>query len=225
VRSLASIAGLLALGVGAAAWAELRLGVSAEEAVSVMGGPLRPRMARPDQVTSASVDAITTASRLASSGGALVHLEGRGLGTLSLGLEYVHYRFDLDYEFGRAAVDVVGLRALAMARLPLLRVRGAPALTFGFGLYAEVTISDEVALSGSEVDLTFAPFAAGLIVDLHVRPWRFDLGPGRGGLAPGLFARAYRGLVAQLEDGLGSSAPLSSIALGLELCYDLPETE
>jgi hypothetical protein len=179
-------------------------------------------MAAPDQVTRASVDAVTAASRIASSGGVHVHLRRGGAATLSLGLEYIHYRFDLDYEFGRADVDVLGLRLLAAARLPLLFYRGRPLASFGFGGYAELAVYDKAVLSGSWVNLTLAPAGAGLSVELHLHPFRFALPAGRGHLVPGLFARAYRGLIAQLEDEFGSEAPLSSIALGLELRYDLP---
>jgi hypothetical protein len=208
--------------------AELGLAVSVEEGLSIMGGPLAPHMARPeeeaepDQVTAASVDAITGASRLASSGGAQVHLSRRGLGSLSLGLEYVHYRFALDYEPGRADLTVLGLRALAMARLPLLVLWGAPAVTFGFGGYLELLLYDEAELAGAWVDLELRTAAAGLAFDFHVHPFRLALPGERGHLVPGLYARAYRGLLPQLVDERGSEAPLANIALGLEVRWELP---
>jgi len=209
--------------LAAVAWAELRLGITVNEGVSVMGGPLRSHMASPDGITGASVDAITTASRLSHSGGVIVHLERGGPGSLDLGLEYVQYRFDLDYEFGHASMDVVGLRVLALARLVLLRHHDTSMITFGFGAYLELTLYDEAAISGSWVNLTVAPAGFGLTVDLAINPYRFRLPGEHGFLTPGLYARAYRGILSQLEDELGSEAPLSSIAVGLALRYDLPE--
>ena len=211
--------------VAAAAFAELHLGLSLGEGVSFMGGPLRSHMAstNPDAVTGASIDAITTASRVAHGGGVHVHLQRPDTGALVLGLEYIHYRFDLDYELGRASMDVAGLRVIVLARLTLLRVRGAPLVTFGFGGYLELTFYDAATLSGSWIDISIEPASFGIAVDLGVTPYRFRLSGGRGTLTPGIFARAYRGLLPQLRDEVGSEAPLSSIAVGLDLRYDFPE--
>lgn len=223
--------GLLGAGalVASAALAELALSVSAEAGLSVMGGPIAPHMARPepeagetDQVTSASMDAVTGASRLASTAGLRVDLGRGGLGTLSFGLEHVHYAFTLDYEQGHADVTILALRLALAARLPLLVVRGLSVLTFGFGGYLELTYYDEAALSGSWVDLEVAPIGAGLALELRVAPYRFALPGEAGSLVPGLYARACRGLLGQLRDELGSDAPLGSIAVGLELRYELP---
>jgi hypothetical protein len=223
-RIVASAALVVALcSLAAVAWADLELGLTVNEGLSVMGGPLRSHMASPDGVTGASVDAITTASRLAHGGGVLLHLRRDGLGSLDLGLEYIHYRFDMDYEFGRASMDVTGLRVLAMARLALLELRGAPLVTFGFGAYLELSFYDEATLSGSWVNIELTPAGLGLAFDLTIHPYRFRLPNDRGILTPGIYARAYRGMLTQLHDELGSEAPLSSIALGLSLRYDFPE--
>lgn len=211
-----------ALGIAAVASAELRLSLSAEGAASAMGAPLRHRVASPDQVTSASLDAITGASRLASSGGVHVLLERGEGGALALGLEYVHYRFDIDYEVARARMDVVALRVLATARLTLVRVRSAPLLTLGFGAYLELPLLDRAVLSGSWLELELAPASAGIAFELHLVPWRFALSGQRGRLAPTVFLRAYRGVTPGLRDELGSDAPLCSAALGLGLLYELP---
>ena len=219
---LASITIAVLCTLAAAAWADLRLAFSFGEAVSFMGGPLRSHMATPDGVTGASVDAITSASHIAHGGGVHFHLERPGTGSLVLGLEYINYRFDLDYEFGRASLDIAGLRVLVLARLVLVRLRDAPLLTFGFGGYLELTFYDEATLSGSWVNLDVNPASFGLAVDVGIYPYRFTLPNNRGHLTPGIYARAYRGLLSQLEDELGSEAPLSSIAVGLELKYDLP---
>lgn len=221
----------------AGARADWELGVSVEEGVTMMGGPLEYRLASPsaaaaaagleetpqdaivDGVTGASVDAITSASRVSHAGGVHVNLSRGDSGALVFGLEYIHYRFDLDYEFGRASMDIVGLRVLALARLTLARYRGSPAFTVGFGGYLEVAILDRAELSGGVVDLEVSPAGFGVAVDFHIHPFRFPLSSGRGTLIPGLFLRGYRGVITQLRDELGSDAPLVSTTIGLELRY------
>lgn len=219
-KAVALAAACVVCSLAAAAWAEIHLGLSLGEGVSFMGGPLRSHMASPDGVTGASVDAITTASRVAHGGGVHLHLQRPGTGSLVLGLEYIHYRFDLDYEFGRASMDIAGLRVLVLARLVLFQLRGEPLLTFGFGGYLELTFYDAATLSGSWVNIEVEPAAFGIAVDVGIHPYRFAVSGGRGHLTPGIFARAYRGLLTQFRDELGSEAPLSSIAVGLDLRYD-----
>ncbi len=223
-RLLAAVAtGAALCSLAAAAWAELGFGLTVNEGVSVMGGPVRPHMASPDGVTGASIDAITTASRVAHGGGAIFHLRRGGSGSLDLGLEYIHYRFDMDYQFGRASMEVVGLRVLALARLVPVRLRGVPVVTFGFGAYLELTLYSEAVLSGSWINLDVASAGFGLTFDLIIQPYRFALSGDRGHLTPGIYARAYRGVLSQLEDELGSEAPLASIAVGVSLRYDFPD--
>lgn len=223
----------------AGARADWELGVSVEEGVTMMGGPLEYRLASPsaladsegveatpqevivDGVTSASIDAITSASRVSHAGGVHLNLSRGDSGSLVFGLEYIHYRFVLDYEFGRASMDIVGLRVLALARLTLVRFRGSSAFTFGFGGYLEVALLDRAELSGGRVDLEVSPAGFGVAVDFHVHPFRFPLSNGRGTLVPGIFLRGYRGVVTQLTDEFGSDAPLVSTTIGFELRYQL----
>ena len=78
-----------AIGVAAG---EVGVAVSVEGGASLMGGPLRYHMAAPeeatsdlsttDQVTGASIDAVTGASRITSAGGVQVHLDHGGRATL-----------------------------------------------------------------------------------------------------------------------------------------------
>jgi len=216
----------------AGARAEWAVGVSVEEGVSAMGGPLVYRLASPSQpeglepagdvdgVTGASVDAITSASHISHAGGVHVHLRRGGTGSLVLGLEYVHYRFDLDYEVGRASMDIVGLRLLALARLALVQRRGSPAFTFGFGCYLEVTPYDKAELSGGWVDIDVDPVGFGVVVDFNLHPFRFVLDGDRGVLVPSLYMRGFRGVITQLRDELGSDAPLVSVTFGLALLYE-----
>jgi hypothetical protein len=200
--------------------AEWIVGVSVEEGLSFLGGPLSYRMARPDGVTGASIDAVTSASHPASSGGVNVSLRRPGTGALVLGVEYVHYRFDLDWEHGRAAMDVVALRVPLLARLTLVPYRGRPFVTFGFGGYLEVALYDRGLLVGDQVGVEVAPLGAGLVVELRAEPvhsthrW--------GTLIPALVLRGQRGLAAQVRDDLGSRAPLSSATLGVALRYEPP---
>lgn len=211
---------LLLAGGGSVAWAELRLGVSAEAGASLMGAPLAHRMVAPDAVTRASVDAVTTASRPSHAGGLHVHLSAENAASLVLGLEYVRYRFDVDYQFARAAMSVFGLRLLALARLPLVRIRGNPVFFFAFGGYFEMTLYDAAELGGSWINIDVDPVGGGLAVGFHLEPYRIVLPQGH--LVPGLFLRAYRGLAPQFRDELGSNAPFSSISVGVTLRYDLP---
>jgi hypothetical protein len=91
-------------------------------------------------------------------------------------------------------------------------------------LTPERELTDDAAtLSGSWIDISIEPASFGIAVDLGVTPYRFRLSCGRGTLTPGIFARAYRGVLPQLRDEVGSEAPLSSIAVGLDLRYDFPE--
>jgi hypothetical protein len=231
-----SLAAVLSCTV-AGARAEWVLGVSLEEGVSAMGGPLEYRLARPvpvegmevanevDAVTSASVDAITSASRVSHAGGVHLHLSRGTSGSLVFGLEYVHYRFDLDYDVGRASFDVVGLRLLVLARLALARLRGSPAFTFGFGGYLEVTPYDRAELAGERVDVQVHPVGFGVVVDFNLHPFRFALPGDRGAMVPSLFLRGFRGVVTQLRDELGSDAPLVSVTMGLAVRYEFPSTQ
>lgn len=205
--------------------AEWGFGVAVDEGVSVLGGPLSYRMASPDGVTGASVDAVTTASRPSHAGG--VHLEirhGEGSGRLLVGLEYVHYRFDIDTGWSRAQMDVVGARLVVLARLVLMRLRRAPLLSFGAGGYLEATLWDRGELAGEQLEVELSPLGAGLVIELRLEPILIELSRERGRLVPGLFLRGYRGLVTQLRDELGSEAPLSSFTLGVGLRYELPES-
>lgn len=218
----------------AGARAEWELGVSVNSGLSIMGGPLEYRLASPtavaeseampqavdvDGVTSASVDAITSASRLSHAGGVHFNVSRGTSGAMVFGLEYAHYRFDLDYGFGRASMDIVALRLLALARLTLIRYRGSPAFTFGVGCYLELALMDKAELSGSEVELDLSPAGFGVVVDFNLHPFRFVLSGDRGVLVPGLYLRGFRGLITQLRDDFGSDAPLVSTTIGLELRY------
>ncbi len=208
----------LVTSVGSWARAEWVVGFSVEEGVSLMGGPLSYRMASPDGVTGASIDAVTTASRPSHAGGVLLSLRRGGTGALVLGLEYVHYRIGLDWEFGRGAFDVVALRIPLLARLVLVRRRGRSLVTFGFGGYGEVTLYDRGVLAGDQVTIEVAPAGAGLLIELRIEP--FEIARSEGRLIPGLFLRGYRGLVTGLSDEFGSRAPLCSATIGLALRYE-----
>jgi hypothetical protein len=221
----------------AGARADWELDVSVEEGVTLMGGPLTYRLASPsnveqaksleamprdaevDGVTGASIDAITSASRVSHAGGVHLNVRRGDTGSMTFGLEYNHYRFDLDYELGRASMDIVSLRLLALVRLTLARFRGSSAFTFGFGGYLELALFDRAELSGGPVDIDVAPAGFGIAVDFHLHPFRFTVSNGRGTLIPGLFLRGYRGLVTQLRDELGSDAPLVSTTIGFEMRY------
>jgi len=210
---------LVVTAVGALAWAELRFSLVAEEGLSVMGGPLRPDLAQADAVTRASIDAISSASRVSHGGGIHGELRGDRGGSLSLGMEYARYQFELDYEHGRAMMSVLSFRALAMARLSLLRLSGRPTVTFGFGGYLEVPVYDEGKLAGSWTNIEVLGAAIGIAVDLRIHPYAFTLP--NGDLVPGLYIRAYRGLTPLFRDEMGSNAPLASISAGLLLRYEL----
>lgn len=215
------IATLLVFLAGAVAWADWNFGVSVEEGVSVMGGPLTYKMANPDGVTGASIDAVTSASNVSHSGGVHFALRKEGSGGLSLGLEYVHYRFDLDYEYSRINIDIVSLRLLVMADLVLLRFRDAPLISFGFGGYLELMVLDSAEISGSMLNVETNVASFGIVADFRITPFRFAL-PTRGTLCPSLFLRLYRGMLPQYQDELGSRAPLASATIGLGLSYKFP---
>jgi hypothetical protein len=221
----ASLTIVLLLTIGAVAHADWRVGVTAEEGLQLLGGPLTNRLARPDGVTAASVDAITSASRPAHGGGLHLDLRRGGNGALLLGLEYVHYRFDLDYGVARADLDVISLRLLALARLPLFQRGGAALLSFDFGPYLELTLYDRAELTGAQVDIELEPVTVGVAIGFRLEPLRIRLSRERGALIPGLYFRGYRGLLTHMIDDRGSSAPLVSAIIGLGLRYELPASQ
>lgn len=201
--------------------AEWQVSLSLEEGLSLMGGPLTNRLAPPDAITSASVDAITSASRPAHGGGVHLQLRRGGTGALVIGLEYVHYRFDLDYGVGRAGLDIVSLRLLTLARLALIQHAGRPILNFDFGPYLELSLYDRAELVGTQVELELEPVGVGIIIGFQLEPHRFTLANDRGALIPSLFFRGYRGLLTHLRDDRGSTAPLVSAIVGIGLRYEL----
>ncbi len=210
------------------AHAEWEVGVAAHEGVSLFGGPIGYRMAAAENVdarTGASTDAITSASRISHAGGLDLQLRRGGTGQLVLGIDYVHYRFELDSGISRINMDVVGLRVLALARLVLLQRQGAPLFSFGFGGYVEITVLDRAEIAGEQMEVELVPASVGIIVDLHFAPFRFPLTGGRGQLVPAVFFRGFRGFTAQYRDDAGSAAPLASITLGLELAYLFPSSQ